>query len=339
MEYRVPATRAVESRVPATRARPGGELSLVSPERQAAVAAARAEGATGAAEVLARGRLEVIEGGEPARVEGRAVVGLRVALWVSAADRVLLRDRGDVLAAVRRAVASAVEAPDAILRELLVLQERGAAVEAGAAAGGYRDAPPPRGAAPSGAVVAATAAALARADGDAELAAALARAVVALEPMGDASVSHVTVALDPADLARVRRDPRVRAAAAEAVETAARTATHRAADVAFVVRVVAPAPVATACPAEDELAAAARRAGWGVVPVARDAEGTTLALVRDGAVVLVRIGGDGEAGRPGAPTEEKVARLEVPAEDLRDETGALRVLERLEALARSKPKE
>ncbi len=302
-----------------------------------AAAAARADGGQLAARILERGRLEVLGGGDRAVVEGRAVEAPRVALWVSPGDRVLLRDRPDLVAQIRRAVASAIESPDAMLRELLVLQERSAAVSRPKDDGarGYRESSAPAGVggAPSGEVLAATAAALARADKATELAQALGRAAVALEPLGSPGVSRIWVALDPADFAVLRRDPRVHAAAAEAVEIAARTPRHRAADVTFVVR-VAPGLAPLASNAEVELAAAARRAGWGLVAVQRTEGRSTLALIRDGVLSLLCIVAAGaqvevEVG------EESIRRLTVGAGELADEAGALRVLERLEGTRRS----
>lgn len=296
----------------------------------------RAGGRDEVAGLLARGTVEVLDEAR-AHVEGRSVAAVRIALWVAAPDWVTLRQHPDFVAALRQAFAGAVEAPDAILRELIVLLERtiGDPVVDGASARGYRDASRPvrAGEVPAGETVAATAAALAAAEGAEQVARALGRAAVALEPVRGVGVSRVTVALDPADLALVRRDPRVRSAAAEAIETAARTPGHRAADVTFVVRVTAATAGGVASGAEAELAAVARRASWGVVPVERTEDVTTLAFVRDGAVMLVRIVGAAAVAQEGP---QAVRVLTVSSGELADEAGALRALERLEELQRER---
>lgn len=301
---------------------------------EAAVAYLRALSEDAVADVLARGRLEIFARGAPWQAEDRTVRPLRVALWLTATDRAGLTARPEWAERLRQAVAAVVESPDTLLGELLFLIERPAALATLAPAGGYRMAPmadevAPESAAmgrPSAEIVLAIVVATLEAAGATPLADALRRARLALDPVPGVPASRVTVALDPADLALVRRDPRAQALVADAVESAVRTPSHRAADVGFVVR----EPRQVASPggergtAEIEVTAAARRVGWAVLPIERDASRTTLLLARDGACKLVRI----ETAHGGPPRIEKtsVGLVTVSEEEVADEAGALRIV-------------
>ena len=291
----------------------------------------RARGLDEVAALVARGRAEVVSRTEPWQVAGRTVSAVQVALWLPAADRGHLHLQPRWVELLAEAFGAVVETPDTLLGELLLLVERSAAAAAPVPkTGGYRDAPVAAGR-PAGEVLAATAAAVLDAEGATALADALRRARVALEPLPGVPASNVTVALDPADLAAIRRDPRARALVSEALEVAGRTPGHRTADVTFTVRAPAEARGATGerGAAEVALTAAARGASWAVVPLARDAEATTLVLARDAEVVLVRLD-----ARPGAGVRQDAAsvrRLTVSEEELGDEAGVLQVVARLGA--------
>lgn len=293
----------------------------------------RARGQHEVAALLERGRVEEVARTRPWQAAGRDVSAVQVALWLSAADRARLRNDPRSTEQLEEAIGAVVMAPDTLFGGLLLLVERVPAVPALLPTGGYREVASAAAGTgrPSGDVVAATAAAVLEAEGAPTLADALRRARVALEPVAGVAASHVTVALDPADLAELRSDPRARALVSEALELAGRTSVHRTADVSFTVRAAAEggATGGERSAAEVELANAARHAGWAVVALRRGSEGTTLLLARDGVATLVQIDGSGGGGvREDTAT---VRRLTVSEEELGDDAKVLQVVARLGA--------
>ncbi|MDC3953631.1 hypothetical protein [Polyangium jinanense] len=251
----------------------------------------------------------------------REVCAYRVVLTVSATDHVLLTAQPNLLSTVRDAFAAAARTPETELESLslvLALPPTGVGFHRHA----YRDAPmaraePP----PPPAAVLSGAAELCKARKNRDAEGILRRASMEQSYVQAAarSMRRFLLRLDPADFARIERDPPLAESLLSAVRDAAATADDPASAIHFGLRLDGPLP--ELLDPEARLALSLAEKGVACVPVARLEGKSVLAAMGSSGVVLVEVasGGQGTATRGG---EVKVSRLRVPEGALATAEGA-----------------
>ncbi|MDC0748713.1 hypothetical protein [Polyangium mundeleinium] len=251
----------------------------------------------------------------------REVRAYRVVLTVSAEDHVLLTAHPNRLSTLRDAFAAAARTPETELGGLslvLALPPTGAGFHRHA----YRDAPaarvePP----PPPAAVLGGAAELCKARKNRDAEGILRRAAMEQSYVQAAarSMRRFLLRLDPADFARIEREPPLAESITSAVRDAAATADDPASAVHFGLRLDGPLPELP----EPEARLAHSLAGKGAacVPITRPDGKTWLAVIGASGVVLVELVPGADKGLV-SRGEVKVSRLRVSAEALASAEGA-----------------
>ncbi len=291
-------------------------------------------GETDLAALVNRSVVELAGGSDRWSMGSREVRPYRVLLVVSAVDHVTLTAQPNRLQTLREAFAQAARTPETELEGLslvLALPPTGAGFHRHA----YREAPPRAAEPPPPAAVLGGAAELCAARGNQAAAEILRRASIeqAFVPSSARSMRRFLVRLDPADLARIERDPPLAEGLASAVRDAAKTADEPASAVHFGLRLDGPVPAVSSPEARMVLSLAEK--GVACVPITRPEGKTVLAVVGAGGIVLVDVASSGQGAV--SRGEMKITRLRVPAGALTGEEEADAVSAQIvEALGASK---
>ncbi|MRG92825.1 hypothetical protein [Polyangium spumosum] len=275
-----------------------------------------ASGEAELAALVARSVAELVGEADRWSMGAREVRAYRVVLVVAAKDHVLLTTHPGRLARIRDAFAAAARSPETELESLsLVLALPPAGAGFHRQAGGYRDAPPRAEPPPPPEAVLGGAAELCEARKHHDAEGVLRRASIEQSFVQAAarSMRRFLVRLDPADFARIERDPPLAEALASAVRDAAATADEPASAVHFGLRLDGPA--APLLQPEAELSRSLAAKGVALVPVARPDGRTWLVAVGSSGVVLVEMVPGPEKALV-SRGEVKVARLRVSADAL-----------------------
>ena len=264
------------------------------------------------AALVTRSAVELVGEADRWSMGSREVRAFRVVLVVSAKDHVALTAQPNRVSTLRDAFAAAARSPETELESLsLVLALPPSGVGFHRQVGGYRDAPPRAEPPPPPEAVLGGAAALCQARKNRDAEAILRRASMEQSFVQAAarSMRRFLVRLDPADFARIERDPPLAEALSSAVRDAAATADEPASAVFFGLRLDGRAPLLPG--PEEQLSRALAEKGVVLVPVARpDEKKTVLVAIGSSGVVIVEVASGAKRVEPG---NHKVVRLRVPA--------------------------